>query len=84
MVLCKAGSSLRESVVGAFSLLVQGAWAGPLVHFSGLDVFGPTADAVARLLQNRRGRALGGNGHRRVSGRTGLVCSDISPSRAFT
>lgn len=35
------------------SPLVQGAWAGRLVHFSGLDVLGPTAGAVARLLQDR-------------------------------
>ncbi|KAI9450095.1 AAA domain-containing protein [Lactarius psammicola] len=33
--------------------LVQGAWAGRLVHFSGFDVLGPTAGAVARLLQDR-------------------------------
>lgn len=35
------------------SPLVQGAWAGRLVHFSGLDVLGPTAGAIARLLQDR-------------------------------
>jgi hypothetical protein len=50
---CKAGSSLRESVVGPCSSLVQGAWAGRLVHFRELDVFGPTAGAVVRLLQDR-------------------------------
>ncbi|KAH9028964.1 AAA domain-containing protein [Lactarius pseudohatsudake] len=32
---------------------VQGAWAGRLVHFSGFDVLGPTAGAIARLLQDR-------------------------------
>ncbi|KAH8984497.1 AAA domain-containing protein [Lactarius hatsudake] len=35
------------------SPLVQGAWAGRLVHFSGFDVLGPTAGAIARLLQDR-------------------------------
>ncbi|KAH8982346.1 AAA domain-containing protein [Lactarius hatsudake] len=35
------------------SALVQGAWAGRLVHFSGFDVLGPTAGAIARLLQDR-------------------------------
>jgi von Willebrand factor A domain-containing protein 8 len=39
--------------VDAYSPLVQGAWAGRLVHFSGLDVLGPTAGAIARLLQDR-------------------------------
>jgi len=39
--------------VGPPSSLVQGAWAGRLVHFSGLDVLGPTAGAIARLLQDR-------------------------------
>ena len=38
---------------GALSPLIQGAWAGRLVHFSGLDVLGPTAGAIARLLQDR-------------------------------
>ena len=38
---------------GALSPLVQGAWAGRLVHFSGLDVLGTTAGAIARLLQDR-------------------------------
>jgi hypothetical protein len=49
-LLRKARSSLRESVG---SPLVQGAWAGRLVHFSGFDILGPTAGAVARLLQDR-------------------------------
>ncbi|KAH8990895.1 AAA domain-containing protein [Lactarius hatsudake] len=35
------------------SALVQGAWAGRFVHFSGFDVLGPTAGAIARLLQDR-------------------------------
>ncbi|KAH9046612.1 AAA domain-containing protein [Lactarius hengduanensis] len=35
------------------SPLVQGAWEGRLVHLSGFDVLGPTAGAIARLLQDR-------------------------------
>ncbi|KAF8508458.1 AAA domain-containing protein [Hysterangium stoloniferum] len=35
------------------SPLVQGAWAGRLVHLSSLDVIGPTAGSIARLLQDR-------------------------------
>ncbi|KAH9160345.1 hypothetical protein EDB89DRAFT_2081954 [Lactarius sanguifluus] len=46
----EAGPSLSG---GAYSPLVQGAWAGRLVHFSGFDVLGPTAGAIARLLQDR-------------------------------
>jgi hypothetical protein len=48
-LLWKTCSSLRKSV----SPLLQGAWAGRLVHFSGLDVLGTTAGVVARLLQDR-------------------------------
>jgi hypothetical protein len=53
-LLWKAGSSLRESV----NPLVQGAWAERLMHFSRLDVTGPTAGAVARLLMSHRDDVL--------------------------
>lgn len=36
-----------------FSPLIQSAWAGRLVHLSGLDVIGSTAGSIARLLQDR-------------------------------
>ena len=45
--------SAIEGIRRRRSPLVQGAWAGRLVHFSGLDVLGPTAGAIARLLQDR-------------------------------
>ncbi|OCH94642.1 hypothetical protein OBBRIDRAFT_817121 [Obba rivulosa] len=35
------------------SPLVEGAWAGRLVHLSGIDVVGPTAGSLARLFQDR-------------------------------
>ncbi|KAK7042195.1 von Willebrand factor A domain-containing protein 8 [Favolaschia claudopus] len=35
------------------SSIVEAAWAGKLVHLSGLDVIGPTAGALARLVQDR-------------------------------
>ena len=80
-LLRKAGLSLGESVG---SPLVQGAWAGRLVHFSGLDVLGPTAGAVARLLQDREVELWEGKRIVASFGDDGPVCLDISPpSRAF-
>jgi hypothetical protein len=79
-LLCKARSSLRESVG---SPLVQGAWAGRLVHFSGLDVLGPTAGAVARLLQDREVELWEGKRIVASLGNNRLVRSDISLSCAF-
>ncbi|KZS88617.1 hypothetical protein SISNIDRAFT_417941 [Sistotremastrum niveocremeum HHB9708] len=35
------------------SPLIQGAWEGRLVHLAGLDVIGPTAGSIARLVQDR-------------------------------
>ncbi|KAF7330099.1 hypothetical protein MKEN_00274300 [Mycena kentingensis (nom. inval.)] len=35
------------------SAIVESAWAGGLVHLSGLDVIGPTAGSLARLVQDR-------------------------------
>lgn len=35
------------------SNLIEGAWAGCLVHLSGLDVIGPTAGSLSRILQDR-------------------------------
>ena len=35
------------------SALLEGAWAGRLVHLSGLDVIGSTAGSLARLTQDR-------------------------------
>ncbi|KAJ7840566.1 hypothetical protein B0H14DRAFT_2587433 [Mycena olivaceomarginata] len=35
------------------SAIIEAAWAGKLVHLSGLDVIGPTAGALARLVQDR-------------------------------
>ncbi|KAI0089424.1 AAA domain-containing protein [Irpex rosettiformis] len=35
------------------SPLIEGAWEGRLVHLSGVDVIGPTAGSLARLLQDR-------------------------------
>ncbi|KAJ7792830.1 hypothetical protein B0H14DRAFT_3561972 [Mycena olivaceomarginata] len=35
------------------SVIIEAAWAGKLVHLSGLDVIGPTAGALARLVQDR-------------------------------
>lgn len=46
-------SLLIECYIGLGSPLVQGAWAGRLVHLSSLDVIGPTAGSIARLLQDR-------------------------------
>ncbi|KAJ7443890.1 AAA domain-containing protein [Mycena galericulata] len=42
------------------SVLVEGAWAGRLVHLSGLDVIGPTAGSLARLVQDREVELWGG------------------------
>lgn len=41
-------SSLRY-----LSPLIEGAWAGRLVHLSGLDVTGSTAGSLSRLFQDR-------------------------------
>ncbi|KAG5728425.1 hypothetical protein E4T56_gene18957 [Termitomyces sp. T112] len=35
------------------SPLIEGAWAGQLIHLSGLDVIGSTAGSLARLIQDR-------------------------------
>ena len=35
------------------SPMIEGAWEGRLVHLSGLDVMGPTAGSLARLVQDR-------------------------------
>ncbi|KAI0703059.1 AAA domain-containing protein [Cytidiella melzeri] len=35
------------------SPLIEGAWEGRLVHLSGIDVIGPTAGSLARLMQDR-------------------------------
>ncbi|KAF5384151.1 hypothetical protein D9615_003188 [Tricholomella constricta] len=35
------------------SPLIEGAWAGQLLHLSGLDVIGSTAGSLARLIQDR-------------------------------
>lgn len=35
------------------SPVTEGAWEGRLVHLSGVDVIGPTAGTLARLLQDR-------------------------------
>ncbi|KAJ6453645.1 AAA domain-containing protein [Mycena vitilis] len=42
------------------SAIVEAAWAGRLVHLSGLDVIGPTAGAIARLVQDREVELWGG------------------------
>ncbi|KAJ7628770.1 AAA domain-containing protein [Roridomyces roridus] len=42
------------------STIVEAAWAGKLVHLSGLDVVGPTAGAIARLVQDREVELWGG------------------------
>ncbi|KAJ7121114.1 AAA domain-containing protein [Mycena epipterygia] len=42
------------------SALVEAAWAGKLVHLSGLDVIGPTAGSLARLVQDREVELWGG------------------------
>ncbi|KAF7342156.1 von Willebrand factor A domain-containing protein 8 [Mycena venus] len=42
------------------SAIVEAAWAGKLVHLSGLDVIGPTAGALARLVQDREAELWGG------------------------
>ncbi|KIJ23960.1 hypothetical protein M422DRAFT_87531, partial [Sphaerobolus stellatus SS14] len=34
------------------SPLIKGAWEGRIVHLSGLDVIGPTAGSIARLMQD--------------------------------
>lgn len=36
-----------------YSPLIEGAWNGKLVHLSGLDVLGPTAGSLAKLIQDR-------------------------------
>ena len=35
------------------SPLIEGAWAGRLLHLSGLDVIGPTAGSLSRIVQDR-------------------------------
>ncbi|KAF7366325.1 von Willebrand factor A domain-containing protein 8 [Mycena sanguinolenta] len=45
---------------GATAAIVEAAWAGKLVHLSGLDVIGPTAGALARLVQDREAELWGG------------------------
>ena len=35
------------------SPLIEGAWAGRLVHLSGFDVVGATAGSLSRLFQDR-------------------------------
>ncbi|KAJ6597514.1 AAA domain-containing protein [Mycena vulgaris] len=42
------------------SAIVDAAWAGKLVHLSGLDVIGPTAGSLARLIQDREVELWGG------------------------
>ncbi|KAJ7173000.1 AAA domain-containing protein [Mycena crocata] len=42
------------------SAIVEAAWAGKLVHLSGLDVIGPTAGSLARLVQDREAELWGG------------------------
>ncbi|KAJ7216377.1 AAA domain-containing protein [Mycena pura] len=42
------------------SAIVEAAWAGRLVHLSGLDVLGPTAGSLARLVQDREAELWGG------------------------
>ncbi|KAJ7481878.1 AAA domain-containing protein [Mycena latifolia] len=42
------------------SAIVEAAWAGKLVHLSGLDVIGPTAGSLARLVQDREVELWGG------------------------
>ncbi|KAJ7230837.1 AAA domain-containing protein [Mycena haematopus] len=42
------------------SAIVEAAWAGKLVHLSGLDVIGPTAGALARLVQDREAELWAG------------------------
>ncbi|KAJ7057255.1 AAA domain-containing protein [Mycena amicta] len=39
---------------------VESAWAGNLVHLSGLDVIGPTAGSLARLVQDREAELWAG------------------------
>ncbi|KAJ6562445.1 AAA domain-containing protein [Mycena capillaripes] len=50
------------------SAIVEAAWDGRLVHLSGLDVIGPTAGALARLVQDREVELWGGK--RIVAGAT--------------
>ncbi|KAJ7050407.1 AAA domain-containing protein [Mycena amicta] len=42
------------------SSIVESAWAGNLVHLSGLDVIGPTAGSLARLVQDREAELWAG------------------------
>lgn len=35
------------------SPLIEGAWAGRLLHLSGLDVIGSTAGSLSRIIQDR-------------------------------
>jgi len=35
------------------SPLIEGAWAGRLLHLSGLDVIGSTAGSLSRMVQDR-------------------------------
>ena len=37
----------------SYSSLTDGVWEGRLVHLSGIDVIGPTAGSLSRLLQDR-------------------------------
>jgi hypothetical protein len=45
----------------AHSPLTESAWAGRLVHLAGIDVIGPTAGSLARLLQDREAELWEGN-----------------------
>lgn len=45
--------SSPTSTYSPSSPLIEGAWAGNLLHLSGLDVIGSTAGSLARLVQDR-------------------------------
>lgn len=44
---------MRDYDLNVCSPLIEGAWAGGLVHLSGLDVVGATAGSLARFFQDR-------------------------------
>ncbi|KAJ7766263.1 hypothetical protein B0H14DRAFT_3592622 [Mycena olivaceomarginata] len=54
------------------SAIVEAAWVGKLMHLSGLDVIGPTAGALARLVQDREMELWAGK--RIVGEATPTVC----------
>jgi hypothetical protein len=55
------------------SALIEGAWAGRLLHLSSLDVIGSTAGSLSRLFQDREIELWGGR----------RIVADASPEEVY-